>query len=204
MEKDAAEKEMDDEESPDGDSASVPDLSQWQARETDDDCEQEDKTSYLKSQEIPNPATPQDSGAGEAEYCGSTEAKDDTEEVSDGFEHDSSADHENSEVINQEEDEAAKEQRMNGESGWRNVGSGRKCKLRSSGSVLEQGGQSAFSSFQKGNVMSSGGRHKQTRRRNHHHHQQNRGRRRTGNQLVLAFKEIFSESVSFCVSSSSI
>ncbi|XP_072238519.1 dnaJ homolog subfamily C member 14 [Leuresthes tenuis] len=193
MEKDAAEKEMDDEESPDGDSASVPDLSQWQARKTDDDCEQEDKTSYLKSQEIPNLATPQDSGAGEAEYCGSTEAKDDTEEVSDGIEHDSGADHENSEVINQEEDEAAKEQHMNG--------SGRKCKLRSSGSVLEQSGQSAFSSFQKGNVMSSGGRHKQTRRRNHHHHQQNRGRRRTGNQLVLAFKEIFSESVSFwCIS----
>uniref|UniRef100_A0A3P8SI01 DnaJ (Hsp40) homolog, subfamily C, member 14 n=1 Tax=Amphiprion percula TaxID=161767 RepID=A0A3P8SI01_AMPPE len=205
MEREAAEKEKDvadtDEEMTDGISASVNNSGQWETRETDDDCEQEDKTAYLKSQETPNPATPQDSGIGEAEYCGSMEAKEDTEEVSDGFDNDKTADNENSQVINQEEDEAAKEQQMNGESGWRNMASGRRFKLKSGGSVLEQGSQSAFSSIQKGNVMSSGGRHKQTRRRNHHHHQQNRGRRRTGNQLVLAFKEMLSESLSFwCIS----
>ncbi|XP_051803735.1 dnaJ homolog subfamily C member 14 isoform X2 [Acanthochromis polyacanthus] len=205
MEREAAEKEKDvadtDEEMTDGISASVTNSGQWEARETDDDCEQEDKTAYLKSQETPNPATPQDSGIGEAEYCGSMEAKEDTEEVSDGFDNDKTADDENSQVINQEEDEAAKEQQMNGESGWRNMASGRRFKLKSGGSVLEQGNQSAFSSIQKGNVMSSGGRHKQTRRRNHHHHQQNRSRRRTGNQLVLAFKEMLSESLSlWCIS----
>ncbi|GAA6215633.1 dnaJ homolog subfamily C member 14 [Lates japonicus] len=206
MEREAAEKEMDgvtdtDVEIPDGDPTLATKSSQCEARETDDDCELENKTAYLKSQDTPNPATPQDSGIGEAEYCGSTEAKEDTEEASDGFEHDSAADQENSQVINQEEDESVKEQHMNGESGWRNVGSGRKCKLKSSGSFSEQSSQSAFASIQKGNVMSSGGRHKQARRRNHHHHQQNRGRRRTGNQLVLAFKDMLSESLSFwCIS----
>ncbi|XP_073323894.1 dnaJ homolog subfamily C member 14 [Pagrus major] len=207
MEREAAEKEMDgvtdaDEETPDGDSASVTSSTQWEVRQTDDDGELEDKTAYLKSQDIPNPATPQDSGIGEAEFYGSPEAKEDDDEASDGFEHDSNADHDNFHVINQEEDEAAKEQQhMNGESGWRNEGAGRRCKLRSSGSVSEQSSQSAFSSVQKGNVTSSGGRHKQTRRRNHHHHQQNRGRRRTGNQLILAFKEMLSESLSFwCIS----
>lgn len=191
MEREAADEEM-----PDGVPASVTGSGQWEAGETDDDCEQEDKTPYLKSQETPNPAATQE----EAEYCGSTEAKEDMEEVSDGSDDDKTADHDDSQVINQEEDEAAKEQEMNGESGWR-MGGGRRCKLKSGGSVLEQGGQSALSSIQKGNVMSSGGRHKQARRRNHHHHQQNRGRRRTGNQLVLAFKEMLSESLSFwCIS----
>ncbi|XP_068576274.1 dnaJ homolog subfamily C member 14 [Cebidichthys violaceus] len=206
MEREAAEKEMDgvtdaDEEIPDGDSTSVAECNQWEAKRTDDECEQGDKEAYLKSQDTPNPATQQDSGIGEAECCGSTEAKDDTEEASDGFEHDDAMDHENPHVINQEEDEAAKEQHMNGESDWRNAGPGRRCKLRIGGSVSDQSGQSAFSSIQKGNVMPSGGRHKQTRRRNHHHNQQNRGRRRTGNQLVLAFKEMLSESLSFwCIS----
>ncbi|XP_047437853.1 dnaJ homolog subfamily C member 14 [Mugil cephalus] len=204
MEREAAEKEMDvtdsDEEIPDGVAAFVTNSSQWESRETDeeDDCEQEDKTTYLTSQETPNPAAQQDSGIGEADYCGSPEAKDITEEVSDDLEHDKTGD-ENSQVINQEEDEAAKEQHMNGESGWRNVGSGKRCKLRSGGSVLEQSGRNAFSSFQK-NVMSSGGRHKAARRRNHHH-QANRGRRRAGNQLVLAFREMLSESLSlWCIS----
>lgn len=188
MEREAAKKEMDvvdtDEEIPDGVSASVTSSSQC---EVEDECEQEDKIAYLKSQETPNPATLQDLGAGEAE------AKDDIEEVSEEFEHGKTTENENSQVINQEEDDAAKEQHMNGESGWRNIGSGRKCKLRSGGSVLEQ--------IQRGNVMSSGGRHKQTRRRNHHHYQQNRGRRRTGNQLILAFKEMLSECLSFwCIS----
>lgn len=188
-----------DEEVPSNDSNSITCSSQWEARQTDEDCNREVKTAYIKSQDTPNPAIPQDSGISKAEYCGSTEAKEDTEN---GFGHGSITDHENFPVINQEEDEAAKEQHMNGESGWRNEGTGRRCKLRSSGSVSEQGSQNAFSSMQKGNVMSSGGRHKQTRRRNqHHHHQQNRGRRRTGNQLVLAFKEILSESLSFwCIS----
>ncbi|XP_074487535.1 dnaJ homolog subfamily C member 14 [Sebastes fasciatus] len=203
MEREAAKKEMDgvtdtDEEIPDGDSTSVNESSQWEARETDDEYEQEDRRAYLKSQDTPYPASPQDFEIGEAEYCGSTEAKEDDEEASDGSEQDDTADHD---VIDQEEDEEAKEQHMNGESGWRNVGPGRRCKLRSSGSVSEQSGQSAFSSIQKGNVMPSGGRHKQARRRNHHHHQQNRGRRRTGNQLILAFKEMLSGSLSFwCIS----
>lgn len=214
MEREAAEREMDgvtdtDEEISDGDPTSVTNSSHWEARETEDDYkDQEDETAYLKSnaQDTPNPATPQDSGIGEAEYCGSPEAKEDTEEVSDGLEHEGAEGHEDSQVINQEEDEAAKEQQMNGESVWRSGGAGRRCKLRSSGSISEQSSQSsssAFSSssFQKGNVASSGGRHKQTRRRNHHHHQQSRGRRRTGNQLVLAFKEMLSESLSFwCIS----
>ncbi|KAM6927200.1 uncharacterized protein dnajc14 [Xenentodon cancila] len=205
MEKEAAEKDKDDGEIPDGDSVSVTEFIQCPSRETDDDC----KWEYFKSQETQNPALAQDSGAGEPAHCGSTEAKEDTEEVSDGYENDRSADHENSEATNQEDDddddddddEDAKEQHMNGESGWRSMGSGKRCKLKSSGSVLEQSSQSVFSSFQKASVMSSGARHKQTRRRNHHHHQQNRSRRRTGNQLVLAFKEMLSESLSFwCIS----
>lgn len=206
MEREAAEKEMDgvtdtDEEIPDGDFTSVTKSSQCEARETDDECEQEDRAAGLKTQDTPNPATPQDSGIGEPEYCGSTEAKEEAEEASDGFEHDGAADDESSQVINHEEDETVKEQHMNGESGWRSVGSGRKCKLKSSGSFSEQSSQSAYSSIQKGNVVSSGGRHKQARRRNHHQHQQNRGRRRTGNQLVLAFKEMLSESLSlWCIS----
>lgn len=202
MEREAAEKEMEevtdtDEETADGNDTKT---SQWETRETDDDCYQEERTAYLRSnsQDTLNPSTPHDSGIGESEFCGSTEAKEDTEEVSDGLEHESMADIENVQVINQEEDEAAKE--MNGESGWRSVGSGKKCKLRNSGSMSEQSSFTS-SSFQKGNVISSGSRHKQTRRRNHHHHQQSRGRRRTGNQLVLAFKEMLSESLSlWCIS----
>lgn len=140
-----------------------------------------------------------DCRAGEAESCESTEAKEDMEEVSEGFEH--NLDNENPQVINQEEDEAAKEQQMNGESGWRALGGRRRCRLRSGGSLFEQSGQGAFSSFQKGSIPSGGSRHKQTRRRNHHHHQQGRGRRRTGRQLFLAFREMLSESLSvWCIS----
>lgn len=202
MERGTAELEMDgldtDEEVPCSDSTSVTSSKQWGARQTND-CKQEDKTAYFISQDTRNPAISQNSGISEVEFCGSTEAKDD---AGDGSEHDSTTEHENFHVINQEEDEAAKEQHMNGESGWRNEGTGRRFKLRGSGPVSEQGSQNVFFSTQKGNVMSAGGRHKQTRRRNHHHHhQQNRGRRRTGNQLILAFKEILSESLSFwCIS----
>nr|XP_057910840.1 dnaJ homolog subfamily C member 14 [Doryrhamphus excisus]XP_057910841.1 dnaJ homolog subfamily C member 14 [Doryrhamphus excisus] len=198
MERLAAEREMDpltdsDEELSDGDSANK--SHQWERTETEDD--------ECKTQDIPNPATPHDSGIGDFECCGAAESKNDTEEVSDGMEHESADDHESSRVINQDEDESAKEQHMNGESGWRNFGAGKKCKPRSSGSVFsEQSNQSAFPSpsFQKGNFAPSGGRHKQARRRNHHH-QLNRGRRRTGKQLIFAFKEILSESISvWCIS----
>ncbi|XP_019942158.2 dnaJ homolog subfamily C member 14 [Paralichthys olivaceus] len=204
MEREAAEKEMDgvtdtDEELPKGDFTLVTKSSQCEDRETDDDCEQENTTASLKSQDTPNQDTPQDFGIDEVEYCGSTEAKEDTEQASDGLENDGATDLESSQV--QEEDDIEKEQHMNGESGWRSLGGGRRCKLKSSGSFSEQSSQSAFASFQKSNVISSGGRHKQTRRRNHHHHQQNRSRRRTGNQLILAFKEMLSESLSFwCIS----
>lgn len=207
MERETAEKELEEvdgvadaDEISDGDSTSAHKSYHWEANQTDDDCEQNKKV-FLKSQDTLNPSSPQDSGIGDADYCASTEAKEEIEEASDGFEHDGATDHENLHVINQEEDEAAKEQHMNGESGWKNEGTGRRCRLRSSGSVSDQSSQSAFSSIHKSNVMSSGGRHKQTRRRNHHHHQQNRGRRRTGNQLLLAFKETLSEFLSFwCVS----
>ncbi|XP_071766527.2 dnaJ homolog subfamily C member 14 [Centroberyx gerrardi] len=216
MEKETTEKEMDsitetEEENPDG-STSMTRPSQWEVRETEEDCEQpiqEDITAYLKpnTQDTPNLATPQDSGIGEAENCGFTEAKEDTEEVFDWLEEQTAAGHDETQVMDQEEDEAANEY-MNGESGWRNSGTGKRFKLRNSGggSVSEQSGQSSSnaissSSIQKGNVLSSGGRHKQTRRRNHHHHQQSRGRRRTGKQLVLAFKEMLSESLSsWCLS----
>ncbi|TNM88621.1 hypothetical protein fugu_004875 [Takifugu bimaculatus] len=204
MERETAEMEMDcltdsDEEVPCCDSTSVTSSSQWKTRPNNDDCQQEEEAAYLKSQDTPSSAIPQDYGISEVEYCGSIEAKDDTV---DGFEHDGIADQENCHVINQDEDDAAKEQHMNGESDWRNEGSGRRFKRMSGGFVSEQGNQNTLFSMPKGNFMSSGSRHRQTRRRNlHHHHQQSRGRRRTGNQLVSAFKEILSESLSFwCIS----
>ncbi|XP_043979386.1 dnaJ homolog subfamily C member 14 isoform X2 [Gambusia affinis] len=179
--------EMDDEEVCDGGFVSEASFSQHQAGENDE-CTQEDNMAHLNSQETPVI----DPGTGDRESCESMEAKEDTEEVSEGFEQD--LDHENPQLINQEEDEAAKEQQMNGESGWRALGGGRRCKLRSGGSLFEQ-------SFQKGTIPSSGSRHKQTRRRNHHHHQQSRGRRRTGKQLFFAFREMLSESLSvWCIS----
>lgn len=188
-----------DEEVPCCDSASVKSSSQWETRQTKDECHQEDKAADCKSQDTTSSAFPQDCGITEVEYGGSTEAKEDTE---DGFENDGITDQEDCNIINQEEDEAAKEQHMNGESDWRNEGSGRRCKLRGGGLISEQGNQNTLFSMPKGNFMSSGSRHRQTRRRNHHHHhQQARGRRRTGNQLVSAFKEILSESLSFwCIS----
>lgn len=204
MEKEAADKEVDgvtdtDEETPHSDSTSATYSSQWEARHTNDGCKQEEKIAYLKSQDNQNSAITQDSQISEAEYCGSIEAK---EDIEDEDQCDSTTDHDNFHVINQEEDEAAKEQHMNGGSGWRNEGAGKRFKLRGSGLVSEQGSQNPFPYMQKGSVTSSGGRHKQTRRRNHHHHhQQGRGRRRTGKQLFLAFKEMLSESLSvWCIS----
>ncbi|KAK5607591.1 hypothetical protein CRENBAI_013963 [Crenichthys baileyi] len=194
MEREVAEKEMDDEEVCEGDFVSEASFSQQQTGGTGE-YTQEHNFVHLKSQEIPVI----DAGVGDAESCESTETKENTEEVLVGFEHD--LDHENPQVINQEEDEAANEQQMNGESGCRALGGGRRCKLRSDSSLFEQSGQSAFSSFQKGSIPSSGSRHKPTRRRNHHHHQQSRGRRRSGRQLFLAFREMLSESLSvWCIS----
>lgn len=100
--------------------------------------------------------------------------------------------------------EAGKEPRMNGESGSRNSGSGKKGRARSSGSTSTAADQTyatPSSSFYKPSLSSSGGgRHKQARRRNHHHHQ-GRPRRQTGTQLISAVKEIMSESISpWCMS----
>lgn len=123
-------------------------------------------------------------------------AKGDTDE-SDVLEHDSVEGFESSAVINQEEDEAAKEQPADEDSFWSSLR--RRCKLRSS--VPEQRSQSPPSSFPsvpKGSVP-SGSRHRPTRRRNHQHQQ--RGRRRTGTHLVLAFRDMLSESLSlWCIS----
>ncbi|XP_051931499.1 dnaJ homolog subfamily C member 14 [Hippocampus zosterae] len=202
MERVAAAREMDaltdsGEELTDGDFTSVNKSSQWERRVVEDD-----RAYTSNAEDSTNPATPHDSGIGDVECCGSTEGRDETEELSDGMEHESADGHVSSRVINQEEDESAKEQYMNGESAWRSFGSGRKCKLRSGVSVSEQGTQSASTppSFQKGSFVSSGGRHKQPRRRNHHHHQLKRGRRRSGKQIVVALKEMLSESVSvWCI-----
>lgn len=202
MEKDTADKEVDgvSKETPHGGTTSVTSSSsQWEDTETNDDCQEEEKIADQKSQDNPNPAMTQDSAFEEADDCGSAEAKEDVEGED---QCEGAADHDSFHVINQAEDEAAKEQHVNGGSGWRNEGAGRRFKLRGGGLVPEQGGQSAFPFMQKSNVPPSGGRQKQTRRRNHHHHHQHgRGRRRSGKQLFLAFKEMLSESVSiWCIS----
>ncbi|KAM4613569.1 dnaJ homolog subfamily C member 14 isoform 1-T2 [Polymixia lowei] len=229
MEKESSEMDIiteTEEENPDGSllsggSTSLTRPSQYEVRGTEEDYEQpvqEDITAYLKHnpQDSPNLATPQDSGIGEAENCGSTEFIEDTEELSYRLQQQTATDYENTQIMDQEEEEdgqggshneAVKEQHMNGESGWRNSETGKRCRSRNSGggSISEQSSHSSSSvlsssSIPKGNIASSGSRHKQTRRRNHHH-QQSRGRRRTGNQLALAFKELLSESVcSWCIS----
>ncbi|XP_041946783.1 uncharacterized protein dnajc14 [Alosa sapidissima] len=100
--------------------------------------------------------------------------------------------------------EAGKEPRMNGESGSRNSGSGKRARSRNSGSSSTAGDQAFVtpsSSLNKPSLSSSGGgRHKQARRRNHHHHQ-GRPRRQTGSQFIMAIKDIMSESISpWCMS----
>ncbi|XP_028302838.1 dnaJ homolog subfamily C member 14 [Gouania willdenowi] len=194
MEREKVERDVADAEAkiPDDASALATESSQWEARVTEDERQQEDDSACLKSQETVNPLMPEDFGIGNTNFCGSQEAK---EEADDDFDDEKVADIENSHVINQEEDEAAKEQQLNGDSGWRNTAGGKRWKLRGGGSVLEQTGQNVYSSMQKGGAMSGTGRHKQTRRRNHHQSQQNRSRKRTGNQIVLAFKELLSESL---------
>lgn len=212
MEKEAAEKEgIKNEEIHNEDSNFEEESCQCEA---DDDCKHKVETTCNKSQDKSNPDTLRGCGIDEVEFYGSTA---ECEQASDEIEFDGAEDHEKAVCQEEEEDddveedeeeeeeedydETVKEQEINGESGLGNLASGRRYKLKSSGSFSEQGSQSTFFSSQKSNVMSSGGRHKQTRRRNHHHHQQNRGRRRTGNQIILAFKEMLSESLSFwCIS----
>lgn len=166
-----------DDETSDGDPTAV--------KDAEDGCEQRDSTG------------------------GGAQAKDESEEEWDGLGRESGP--ERSEAPNRAEGEAAKEQHVNGDSVCRNVGAGRRCKPRSGVPVPEQtspASPGAFpsSTFQKSNVTSGGGgggRQKQTRRRNHHHPPPplNRSRRRTGRQLVFAFKEMLSESLSvWCVS----
>lgn len=232
MEKESSEMEMDsitdtEEENPNGDlfsggPSSMTKSSQWEARRTEEGCEQpvlkEDITAYLKPnpQDTQNLATPQDPGTGKANNCGTTEAKEDREEVSlgqDRLEDQTAAGNEETEIIDEEEEDDqgegqsddVEEQHMNGESGWRSSGSGKRCRSRNigGGSVFEQSSHissSAISSssFQKGNLFSGGSRHKQARRRHHH---QGRGRRRTGNQLAAVFRELLSDSLgSWCIS----
>lgn len=72
---------------------------------------------------------------------------------------------------------------------------GKKGKSRKSGS----GSGDQFSSWTSPSSFSSSSgvsRHKQIRRRNHHHHNQGRLRRQTGFQLMAAFREFLSDSVS--------
>lgn len=202
MEKDTVEKEVDgitdtDEESPHCGNTSITCSDKWEDGRTSEGLQQEEKISHHNSQDNQNPAMTQVTN--QVDECGSLEAKEDFE---DEEQCDDAADHENLHVIDQEEDEAAKEQHLNGGSGWRSEGVGRRFKLRGAGLVPEQVNHNAFPYMQKSNVAASGGRHKQSRRRNHHHHHQHgRGRRRSGKQLLLAFKEMLSESVSvWCVS----
>ncbi|XP_056130291.1 dnaJ homolog subfamily C member 14 [Lampris incognitus] len=230
MDKELSEREIDsitgtEEETLDGshlcdDPISVTRPTQWKVRVTEGDCEQTPKEKNItclirNPQDTPNEVTPGDSGIGSAENWESTEAKNDTEEVSNKLEKQTAKSKEKTPFIDEEEDdgqegsqnEAIKEQCMNGESSWRNSGTGKRCRSKHNGGVLfsEQSSHissSAFSStsFQKSNFVSSGGRHKQTRRRNHHH-QQSKGRRRTGTQLASAFKELLSELLGFwCIS----
>lgn len=101
---------------------------------------------------------------------------------------------------------------MNGESGGRSS-QGKRCRSRNSGgggtpASEQQSSQSSsssspffFSSLQKGSIMSGGSRHKQNRRRAHQQQQQGRGRRHRGQELVLAAKELLSESLgTWCLS----
>ncbi|XP_055769279.1 dnaJ homolog subfamily C member 14-like [Salvelinus fontinalis] len=231
MEKGVAESEMEEEtwtveaaeESPEELPSGVPTLlsstsmpGQWEVRgdeETHQPVTKEDMTDHLKAtpQDIPTPIN-QDSG--EAEYCGIAEAKED--EVSlkqEGSEHVVREGNEETEGGDEDENggggrnEVGREPGMNGESGWKSSGAGgRKGRFRNSGggvvAASEQNTQATSSSsyLPKGSLSSGGGRHKQARRRNHHHHQ-GRGRRQTGTQLTLAFRELLSESLSpWCIS----
>ncbi|XP_063071702.1 dnaJ homolog subfamily C member 14 [Engraulis encrasicolus] len=144
-------------------------------------------------------------GEGEGEEEDEEEEEDDSEKEEAG-EAEGDVDEEESQAK-----DAGKETRMNGESGSRT--SGRRGRSRNSSSAA--GGDQAYTSptssssffrspFSSSSSYSSsggGGRHKQARRRNHHHHQGRGGRRQNGSQLVMAVKEILSESISpWCMS----
>ncbi|KAK0145536.1 DnaJ subfamily C member 14 [Merluccius polli] len=180
-------------------------------------------------QDTSNLAMPQDSGTAEVENGGQTELHRDTVDPvfnmlgqQTGVDYaatpcvDEEDEDDDEEEEEEEEDsqggsqtESVKSQHMNGESSWRSSqGVGKRCRSRNSGgggSVSEpsshgSSGALFFSSIQKGSVMSGGSRHKQNRRRNHQH-QQGRGRRHRGQELVLAFKELLSESLgTWCLS----
>lgn len=70
---------------------------------------------------------------------------------------------------------------------------GKKGKSRKSGSGDQFSSWMSPSSFSS---SSGASRHKQIRRRNHHHHNQSRLRRQTGFQVLAAFRDFLSESVS--------
>lgn len=70
---------------------------------------------------------------------------------------------------------------------------GKKAKSRKSSSGDQFSSWMSSSSFSS---SSGASRHKQIRRRNHHHHNQGRLRRQTGFQLMAAFRDFLSESVS--------
>lgn len=73
---------------------------------------------------------------------------------------------------------------------------GKKGKSRKSGSGSGDQFPSWMSPPSFSSSSSGASRHKQIRRRNHHHHNQSRLRRQTGFQLMAAFREFLSESVS--------
>jgi len=144
---------------------------------------------------------------------GDTQCVDEEEEEEEDDDEDDDDEEEDSQGGSQAE--TAKLPHMNGESGGKSSqGVGKRYRSRNSGggggaapASEQQSSQSSssgsaffFSSIQKGSVMSGGSRHKQNRRRAHQH-QQGRGRRHRGQELVLAVKELLSESLgTWCLS----
>lgn len=202
----------------------------WESRGKEEDLHEqpvvEDIASVLECnnpQDTSNLAMPQDSGTAEEENGGHTELNGDTvDQVFNMLGQQTGVDYADTRCMDEEDDdddeeedsqggsqtETVKSHHMNSESGWRSSqGVGRRCRSRNSGggSVPEQSTNSSssalfFSSIHKGSVMSGGSRHKQNRRRNHQN-QQGRGRRHRGQELVLAFKELLSESLgTWCLS----
>lgn len=189
-----------------------------EAKEDEDDSQQpvskgEITDSFSSNpQDIPNPVTSEVSGKFEGEHSGNQEAQEEVPLRQSVMQQETGEEQDefwgrDKEVEGGSQNEVGKEERMNGDSGLRREGAGRRGRSRNSGggSTSEQCSQTTSSStspsyLPKGSLPSSGGRHKQTRRRNHHHHQ-GRGRRRMGTQLALAFRELLSESLSpWCMS----
>ncbi|XP_010879719.1 dnaJ homolog subfamily C member 14 [Esox lucius] len=216
------------EESPDDLLSGIPPLSsstymsnQWEDRddeETQQPISNEDSMDYLKVTSKDIPVKHEDSGHVGLEDFGVAKAKEDGVFLKQDFgEHVESEGNNETEGGDEEEsggrgrnEDSGKEPRMNGESGLRSAGAGgRRGRSRNSGAggavgvTSEQNIQATSPSSAyppKGSLSSGGGRHKQARRRNHHH-QQGRGRRQTGNQLALAFRELLSGRLSpWCLS----